>query len=320
MIHQSIKKFLKKTPFYYWIRDILFFCEIKKEKKIESKYGFDGIRKYVCKWYFRNTNKHLNLDDPKTLSEKQQWIKLYDTNQLMNQCADKIAVRRYIINRFPNMRALHFLPLITIDGKSSFKNADDIDFSKLPNQFVVSCNHGSSMTVVIKDKSHLSKTKIKSIKTRLNRWLKMEIGYAGAFDFVYKNIEPRLFITKFLSDKNGELQDYKFLCFNGVVKYLWVDSDRFTNHRRTVFNLDFTKAGFKIDNYDDIIDVEKPKNFDQMIEIATALSTDFKFVRVDLYNVDGVIYFGELTFNTNGGIISANPEKYDYLLGDMLKL
>ena len=317
MIIKNIKRHFKKNGLYYWIRDLLFRIEIKREKKIEREYGFSGIKEYVCKWYYKNTKKILDLEHPKTLSEKQQWIKLFDTSDFMSKCADKIAVRSILENKIDG---LNFIPLILIDGKSEFNNAEEIDFDKLPNQFVISCNHGSSMTIVVNDKSRLSVRKIKSIKKRLNRWLSMDIAYAGGFDFVYKGIKPRLYISQYLSNNESGLQDYKFLCFNGDVKYVWIDSDRFINHRRTVLNLDFTKADFQIDDYEDVTNIEKPKNYNEMIENKKKLSSDFKFVRVDLYNVEGTIYFGELTFNTNGGIVAARPEEYDFLLGDMLKL
>ena len=313
---QKIKTFLKKSDFYFRIRDSIFFKEMKKEKKIERKRGLNGMIEYTNKWYKAQTGKELHLDNPHTLTEKQQWIKFYDQNPLKVKCTDKYLVRKYISEKIGSQ---YLVPLITINGNDVFFDANEIDFNLLPNQFVISCNHGSSMTIVVSNKSKLSKRKIKGIKKKLNRWLKIEPAYIGAYDFVYKDIKPCIMITKFLENSNKtEICDYKFMAFNGEVKYMWVDSDRFHGHKRNIFNLDLTKAPFVINNYESVENPIIPSNYNDMLKLAKILAKDFLFVRVDFYNVNNKIYFGELTFNSEGGVESFSPKEYDLKIGNEL--
>ena len=139
---QGFKSKIKKRPFYFLFRDYLFFREMKKEKKIE-KQGNDAVIRYVEKYYLKHTGKKLNLSEPKCLTEKQQWIKLYDNSALKTECTDKFLVRSYVERKIGSE---YLVPLININGKTKFMNANEIDFDLLPNQFVIACNHGSSMT------------------------------------------------------------------------------------------------------------------------------------------------------------------------------
>lgn len=313
---QKLKTSLKKSDFYFYIRDNIFLKEMKKEKKIEKNRGLNGMIEYTNKWYKAQTGKILHLNNPQSLTEKQQWVKFYDQDPLKVKCTDKYLVREYISKKIGSQ---HLVPLITVNGKDAFFNANEIDFNLLPNQFVISCNHGSSMTIVVSDKSKLSKHKIKGIKKKLNRWLKIEPAYIAAYDFVYKGIKPCIMITKFLENPDkSEINDYKFIAFNGGVKYMWIDSDRFHGHKRSVFNLDLTRAPFNINKYEPIGDSAIPSNYKEMLQLANILAKDFMFVRVDFYNVNNVIYFGELTFNSGGGVELPYPEEYDLIVGNEL--
>lgn len=309
-----VKIFLRKTRFYSFVKDHIFLNEQKKEKKIEKKYGIDGMIKYCKKWYKTATGYELNLDNPVTFTEKQQWLKIYDQNQNKVTCSDKYAVREYVKKRIGEE---YLVPLIRVDGADKFYNAFDIDFDKLPNQFVLSCNHGSSMTIVINDKSKLKSKDIKNIKKQLNRWLKIDVSYVNAFDFVYKGIKPCIIITEYLSNGNNDLKDYKFFCFNGEPKYMWIDSGRFNKHKRTVYDMSFNKMPFR---YGKFLEEEnkKPVAFEQMVILAKCLCKEFKLVRVDFYDVDGRIYFGELTFNSGAGRDLIYPNEYNIKLGEEL--
>ena len=310
---QKIKTFLKKSDFYFCVRDSIFFKEMRREKTIERKRGLGGMIEYTNKWYKAQTGKELHLDNPQTLTEKQQWIKFYDQNPLKVKCTDKYLVRNYISEKIGSQ---YLVPLITLNGNDVFYDANEIDFNLLPNQFVISCNHGSSMTIVVSDKSKLSKHKIKNIKKKLNRWLKIEPAYIAAYDFVYKDIKPCIMITKFLENPDkSEINDYKFIAFNGEVKYMWIDSDRFHGHKRSVFNLDLTRAPFNINKYESVDESAIPNNYKDMLELAKKLAKDFLFVRVDFYNVNNTIYFGELTFNSGGGVELPYPAEYDLKIG-----
>lgn len=312
----SFKMYLRKKNFYYSIRDYIFKKEIKKEKRIEKK-GYDYMIKYIIKWYKKQTGDLLDLDNPKYLSEKQQWIKIYDQNPLKNTCSDKYEVREYVKKIIGSE---YLIPLISINNQNYFFDANDINFDCLPNSFVIACNHGSSMTIVVKNKKSLTKKNIKQIQKKLNRWLKIEPAYINAFDFTYRNIKPCIFITKYLDNGDNDLYDYKFTCFNGKPQFVWVDTGRFSFHKRTIFDINFNRLDITINNYDYDDSIKKPKNYDIMIDLVEKLSRDFKYVRVDLYNVGGTIYFGELTFNSEAGIAKIYPRDADLLISKKLIL
>ena len=315
-ISSPFKQLMRKTRLYSFLKDRLFLKEQKKEQIIERKQGFEGMVKYCKKWYKTATGYNLDLDNPVSFTEKQQWLKLFDQDPLKVTCSDKYAVRAHIKSLIGEK---YLVPLIEINGVDRFYNAFDIDFNKLPNQFVLSCNHGSSMTIVVDDKSKLGNRKIKRIKKQLNRWLKIDVSYVNAFDFVYKGIKPCIVITEYLSNGNNDLKDYKIFCFNGEPKYLWIDSGRFGKHRRTVYDMSFNKMPFRYGRFQDE-DNEKPENFNEMIVLAKKLCEGFKLVRVDFYNINGKIYFGELTFNSGAGRDLIYPNEYNIKLGEELKI
>ena len=310
------KKRIKNSSFYFNLKYRKYLKEQKKEKRIEQKYGLEGMTEYTKKWYKKVTGYPLDLDNPKTFTEKEQWIKIYDQSPLKVVCSDKYAVRDFISKK---LGSDYLIPLINIDGKDRFDDANEIDFDKLPNQFVLSCNHGSSMTIVVNDKNKLKKRDIKNIKKRLNKWLKIDYAYVSAFDFVYKDIKPRIIITKYLSNGNNDLKDYKIFCFNGEPQYIWVDSSRFKGHKRNIFDANLNKAPFRYGPFEEG-DEKAPENAKKMFEIAKLLSKDFKFVRVDLYDVDGKIYFGELTFNSGAGRDLIYPIEYNEIVGKELNI
>lgn len=312
---QLLKNKLKKTNFYYFIRDNIFFHEMKIEKRVEKKGDFE-IEKYIRKWYKSSTGFDLNLNNPKTLTEKQQWIKLYDRQEIKSVCSDKIAVRNYIKNKIGDQ---YLIPLIKNNNKYFFDNAEEIDFDTLPSKFVIACNHGSSMTIVINNKNDLKKKEIRIIKKKLNRWLKIDPTYISAFDYVYSGIKPQIMITENLANSKSGLSDYKILCFNGKPKYFWIDSDRFTSHKRKVYNLDRTPANFNINKYEDSNE-PLPPEFNDLVSLAEILCKDFIFVRVDFYVSNSKIYFGELTFNSGAGAELPYPIEYNKILGDQLNL
>lgn len=284
---------------------------------IENRYFKKGeFEKGLKKWYKFKIGETLNLDNPIKLTEKQQWLKIHGVTPKIVMCTDKFLVRKYVSDKIGSK---YLIPIINIDGIESFYDANDIDFNKLPNSFVIQCNHGSGMTIVIKDKKSLNEKNIKKIKKKFNKWLKINYSFGNGYEMVYRNIKPCIFITKFLENE-GDLPDYKYMCFNGEPKYVWVDKNRFKDHRRTLFNLDWTKADFNINTYKNIPDFNPPINSNEMLKLVKILSKDFIFVRVDLYNIKGKIYFGELTFSSESGASVPSPEKYNEILGDLLKL
>lgn len=310
------KKKFKNSSLYFSMRYHRYLKEQKREKRIEQKYGLEGMVSYIKKWYKKATGYPLDLDNPKTINDKLAYLKIYDQSPLKVTCSDKYAVREYVANKIGKE---HLIPLIKIDAKEQFFDANEIDFDKLPNQFVLSCNHGSGMTYVIDDKNRLSKRDIKIIKKRLNKWLKIDYAYVGGFDFVYKGIKPCIMISEYLSNNDNDLKDYKITCFNGEIKYFWIDSVRFKGHKRNIYDVNLNKPPFKVGYFEEGNELP-PQNIDKLFEIARKLAKDFKFARIDLYDVNGRIYFGEITLNSGGGRELIYPIEYNEIIGKELNI
>lgn len=254
----------------------------------------------------------LDFNNPLKFTEKIQWLKLYDQSATKSLYADKYAVREHIKETIGEE---YLIPLITINGKDHFYSADEIDYDLLPNSFVLKCNHGSHYNIIVPDKRVLSRSDIKNQKKQLNKWLKERYAFKVGLELVYEPIAPCIIIEKYISIE-GDLPDYKFMCFSGEVKYVWVDTGRFENHCRTLFDLDYNKMPFKSSTYPDIKDLARPTHYEEMVNIAKTLCQNFIFVRVDLYNVNGKVYFGELTFSSGSGYVAINPTEYEITVGD----
>ena len=251
--------------------------------------------------------KKLNLFDPETFNEKIQWIKLNRHERILNKYVDKFAVKDIIANLIGEE---YIIPTI-----GAWRSFDDIDFLNLPNRFVLKCNHDSHSVVICKDKS---KFNYADAKKKLNRGLKKNYFWHGR-EWAYKDVEPLIIAEPYYCDKNDELVDYKFFCFRGYVDCVMVCCDRESGDPKYYF----VDKQWNLLNYNkrSLYDAKgftmmKPLNYDVMIEIASKLSLFSKmpFVRVDLYNVDGKIYFGELTFSPDNGMDSNILEDTDCLL------
>lgn len=259
--------------------------------------------------YFSQFGEHINFQKPKSFNEKIQWIKLNYRNPLMIKCADKYDVREYIKEKN--------LDSILNDIYGIYHDVEDIDLSKLPNSFVLKATHGSGWNIICRDKSELDwKVKYEKIKS----WLNTNYYDIGG-EWVYKNIQPRIIAERLLVDEKGNLpKDYKIFCFNGKPKIIQVDLDRYQNHKRNLYDLEWNKLPVELQLPNSSTPVEKPKQLELMLEISKILSEDFPFVRVDLYNVNGKIYFGELTFYPGNGFEKFKPKEFDLLLGSYLDL
>lgn len=205
----------------------------------------------------------------------------------------------------------YLIPLLGV-----WDNFDDIDFDKLPNKFVLKANHGCGWNIIVKDKNNFNKS---DAKGKFDEWMNTNYAFKFGLELHYKNIKPKIIAEKYIENDEG-LLDYKFLCFNGKVEYVWVDSGRFTAHRRDIFDLDWNLQPFIINHPNAEKTPKKPNKLKKMIELATKLSKDFAHVRVDFYEVDGQIYFGEMTFTSESGVGKFYPEEYDLKLGQMIKL
>ena len=267
-------------------------------------------KKYIQLEFLKQFNRLPNLDNPESFNEKLQWLKIYDRNPLYSLMVDKYEVKKYVANIIGNE---YIIPTIGI-----YDHFDDIDFENLPNRFVIKCTHDSGSVVICNDKKSFD---IKKAKERINKYLKREYYYEHR-EWPYKNVKPRILVEKSISS-NKQLMDYKIMCFNGNPLYSFVCTDRFNKSEGlavTFFDLEWNKMPFKRHYRVDENVIEKPEKYNEMIELSKKLSEDIPFLRVDFYEVNGKIYFGELTFFPGGGLEEFTPEEWDYKLGSLIDL
>lgn len=269
---------------------------------------------YLRLFYFATTWKMINFKNPKWFCEKQQWLKVNDRHPEYRGLVDKLAVRNHIDKILGEG---HVFPLL-----GYWESFDEIDFSKLPNQFVLKCNHDSGSTKVIKDKSTLTEEDFKTLKKLYTKRLKKDYFYAGR-EYPYKGIKPYIIAEQLMTDEKDpgkSIEDYKFFCFNGVPKIMFVATDRSTDCRFDFYDMDFNHLDlYNIHPNSDKV-IEKPEMFEEMKEIAAKLSKGMKFVRIDLYELNGKIYFGEYTFFHGGGFQLCHPLEWEKKLGDWIEL
>ena len=267
--------------------------------------------KMELKLLFRLKKKrNLNLENPKTYSEKLQWIKLYDKNPLMPKCVDKYLVRNYVKNK-------GCIELLNELYWSGF-NPEEIPFDDLPNKYVIKVTHGSTFNIIVNDSTKIDK---KLIIKKLKKWLKSKFLPCYG-EWFYGKEKPRIIIEKYLENPDvDQLFDYKVYCFNGVPKFVRFDVDRFSHHKCNLYDVNWQLiegVTFKYPNINKKF--KKPENFEKMLDYAKKLSQDFKHVRVDFYNIEGKIIFGELTFTSGAGFDEISPLQFDEKLGDYLRL
>lgn len=263
------------------------------------------------KAYYRVFGRELNLLNPQTINEKLQYLKFndYNNNELVSKCADKYRLREYIESK----GVQQLLPRLY----GVYQNEKDIDWDNLPDQFVIKCNHGCGYNIICSNKSELD---IADAKKKLRKW--MRENYWKKFGEIHYRLIPKVIIAEeFLGD---DISVYKFYCFNGEPKILYVSSNGENGEKDkyiTYYYTDFTIAPYKLHCHEtNEAANSKPKNYEQMLKYAAILSEDFLFVRVDLYNVEGKIYISELTFFPTGGFMELEPAGTDYEWGKWLKL
>lgn len=261
--------------------------------------------------YRRHFGNWPNLKNPRTFNEKLQWLKLYDRNPLYTKLVDKYEVKPIVAAQIGEE---YIIPTLGVWDKF-----DDIDFEKLPNQFVLKCTHDSGGLVVVKDKSKFDVTAARKI---INKCLKM--NYYWAFrEWPYKNVKPRIIAEKYMEDESGyELKDYKIFCFNGVPKALFIATDRGVHKTKfDFFDADLNHIPMK-QHYPNNpnIKIPDPDGIRKMFELAHILTKDFKHCRADFYDINGKVYFGELTFSHFSGMQPIEPFEWDEKFGDWLKL
>lgn len=279
-------------------------------KKIKYAMRIIPDRAYIQMYYFAHFKKFCNLKNPKTYNEKLNWLKLHDKNPIYTRIVDKFEAKEYVKNIIGDQ---YIIPTLGV-----WDNFDDIDFDELPQQFVLKCTHDSEGLVIVKDKDKLDK---KMAKNKIESALKQNFFYIGR-EWPYKNVKPRIIAEKYMEDHiDGELRDYKFFCFDGEPKAMFVASDRASdNVKFDYFDLNFNHLDIKQKYPHAEQPLRKPVTFEKMIELSKVLSKGFPHVRVDFYEVDGQLYFGELTFYHFSGFMPFEPNKWDKIFGDWIKL
>ena len=291
---------------------------IRNPSKIIIWLGRHGFTKYIIpdKLYIKlmckqNLGYRINLKSPQTFNEKLQWLKLHDRNPDYIRMVDKYEVRAYLANLIGDK---YLIPLL---GK--WDRFEDIDFDSLPNEFVLKCTHDSGGVFVILDKNSIDKNKLAK---EINRRLKTNYFYLGR-EWPYKYVKPRIIAEEYMVDSNqGELIDYKMMVFNGKVKCSFTCTERFTNEglKVTFFDRNWNRMPVERHYTSSSKIIDKPLNYEKMLEIAEKVAKNMKFLRVDFYEANGKLFIGELTLYPGNGQEEFRPEKYDAELGSWLQI
>lgn len=253
----------------------------------------------------------LDLKNPKKFTEKIQWLKLYDHRSQYTILVDKYAVKKYVSDLVGEQ---YVIPLL-----GAWNDVEEIDFKNLPNQFVLKTTHDSKGIVICKDKNNFDETKAKQF---IKQHLDNDFYYLGR-EWPYKHVKPQVIAEKYMEDiDDGEVRDYKFFCFGGEPRILYIAQGRGLGNETVAdfFDMDFNFLDLKIDHNNSKNIPHKPYNFDLMKELAKKLSKDIPHVRVDFYEINGKVYFGELTFFHCSGFAKFQPEKWDDIFGEWIVL
>ncbi len=276
------------------------------------KRHFVNPEKYLQRMFQKRMGYELNLQNPQTYNEKLQWMKLYDHNPLYTKLVDKYEVKEFVSETIGSQ---YIIPTIAV-----WDRVCDIDFDMLPNQFVLKCTHDSGGIVICKDKTSFDTSNAKKI---LRKSLRRNFYYMG-FEWPYKDVKPRIIAETYMEDSTvKELRDYKFFCFDGNVKALFIATERQkegVDVKFDFFDENFNHLPFKQGHENASKVPEKPICFDEMKILASVLSKNIPHVRVDFYEVDGKIYFGEMTFFHHGGWTPFEPKEWDIIFGNWLNI
>lgn len=302
-----------KRGFNYLFHNKAQFCD----SIVKNYMTFLPDKLYLSLRYKCKMGRWINWKNPKTFTEKIQWLKVYNRKPESTIMVDKYAVKEYVAEKIGKQ---YIIPTIAV-----WDTPEDIKWNELPKQFVLKTTHGGGGggVVLCRDKDSLNKEKV--IK-QLNDSMNFDI-YTSLREWPYKNVKKRIIAEEFIVTEKGSCQatsllDYKFFCFNGKVRFFKVDFGRFVEHHANYYSpdgelLEFGESGLAPDP---TYKIELPDNLGIMINIAEKLSCNQSFLRVDLYNVDGKIYFGELTFYPASGLIPWTPDSFDEIIGNYIEL
>lgn len=280
---------------------------------------FDKAYYYFCpdKIYLNNKfrevfGRDIDWEHPTTFNEKLQWLKVYDRNPLYTKLVDKYEVRKYVAEKIGEE---YLIPLLGV-----WEKYEDIDFDKLPNQFVLKCTHDSNSVVICRDKATFD---FDAARKRIKDHLKRNFYY-NAREWPYKNVKPRIIAEQYMEDQSTkELRDYKIFAFDGVAKALFIASDRLNDKEDTKFDFfdtDFKRIDLRQGHPNSKELPHKPESFDKMVELAARISEGFPETRVDFYEVNGKAYFGEITLFHHSGFVPFDPDEWDTTFGSWIKV
>ncbi len=303
----SLKKInlISEMPVKYLVRRACYYRSLTYKKQLNE----------LGRFYKNAIGKDLNIDNPQTFTEKIQWLKFYDSTRQKADYSDKYLAPKLISKKYSER--IKIIPQLGV-----WEHAEDIDFDSLPQKFVLKCNHGSAMNIIVKDKSKLN---IAETRKQLSNWLKIDYAYVnGMYENHYTYIDRKIIAEKFIEEMDGNLHDYKFHCFNGEPLYIEFIGDRVSN-THTIHSSIYTKDWKKADiilNTDTPYnhDFPRPQKLEEMLSLATDMAKDFCYVRVDFYYINNEIYFGELTFTPDAGIIKFTPPAVDEEWGKLIQL
>lgn len=276
-----------------------------------GKYAKMSDAIFLKKKYKIITGKELNLVEPKTFNEKLQWLKLNDRKEIYTMMADKYKMRQYVSEK---LNGEYTIPLLGV-----WDSPDEIDFESLPDQFVLKCNHNSGLGMCIcKNKKELDYNKVKK---ELTKGIKQDY-YLAHREWPYKDIPRKIICEKYMVDdsEEGMLADYKFFCFNGKPKLMYISHDASSFPTTDFFDMEFNHIDMKMKDPNSNKKIEKPMCFEQMKQFSEKLAEGTKFLRVDYYYINNKIYVGELTFFHNAGFGKIYPEKWEDTLGKWIEL
>ncbi len=254
--------------------------------------------------------RNLHLDKPTGYNEKMQWLKLHDRKDHYWRMVDKFEAKNYVADIIGDE---YIIPTLGV-----WDRFEDIDFDKLPDQFVLKCTHDSGGLYICTDKSRMDRDKVgKKLTKALNTTF-----YKGGREWAYKNVKPRIIAEKYIVESDsGDLKDYKIFMYDGEPRFIQLDYDRHTNHKRNLYTpqWELLDAGYKYPSGRER-KVDPPDKFDEMLELARKLSKDMIHARIDFYYVDGHIYFGEITLYHGSGFVISDPPSFEQQMGDWMHL
>lgn len=265
--------------------------------------------KFISKRYQLKFGKKPNLTHPQSFNEKLQWMKLRWRDSRAVQCADKHTVREFVADKIGTS--------YLIENYGVYRHVEQIDLHVLPKSFVFKATHGSGWNILCKDKTLINWD---NAFKQMRHWLRSNYYYCGR-EWVYKNIVPRIICEKYLQTEYGQSpSDYKFFCFNGKPEVIQVDLNRFSDHRRNMYDTKWNRLPFALEYPTAPDEVRRPCTLEKMLDVASRLSAGFPFVRVDLYEANAHVYFGEMTFYPECGTGRFEPIAYDERLGELFHL